>query len=349
MKLATRELDRLAWEDGSLFRTSKGVPVELEMPLAPLADSHGHLTSFRGHDPAVALARATLAGVRLLVVPIDPSSDVGQGRGAVREDVPSLLGWLDDQVAIAADVALEARVSGVEAARVSDAGEDVRVRLIAGVHPYGAGAYLDDPAVDARLRELLASRRCVGVGEIGLDYTCDVPRDVQEEAFARQLRLAHELDLPVELHIRDERDDPQTEAHRDAARVLAREGAPRRGCDLHCFTQGPDVMAPFVDMGCYVAFGGASTFKALDELREAAARCPADRMLLETDCPYMAPVPLRGQECEPAMASFTAANLARVREEAGAGDRRITYEALWDNACRLFGIAFPLASRAPAR
>ena len=144
--------------------------------------------------------------------------------------------------------------------------------------------------------------------------------------------------MPVELHIRDADGDERATAHLDALRILEREGVPKAGCDLHCFTSGPEVMRPFVEMGCYIAFGGAVTFSRSDDIREAAVECPAHLLLSETDSPYMAPVPLRGTVCEPAMVSFSAATVARVRADAGVATYEETSEALWNNAQRFFGL-----------
>ena len=330
------ELLSLTLEDGVLFHDGKGRPVACPQPLAPLADSHGHLTHFRVHEPARALARAAVAGVRLLVVPLDPTEDA--------RDVSAVLADLDrwEEAAYRELEQLE-RCCGLVPPRwegVPDAaGEPPLLRFVAGTHPYGAPE-LDDEAL-ARLEQLLAHPRCVGVGEIGLDVGPwnKAPLEAQEVAFRRQLCRARAWDLPVELHLRDE-EDGRTTAHDLAFRVLEEEGVPEAGCDLHCFTSGPEVMAPFVDLGCHIAFGGASTFGRSADIRAAAAACPQDRLLVETDSPYMAPVPLRGRECEPAMVVLSAAGLATVREEAGAGTLRETYQALWRNALALFGISF---------
>ena len=142
--------------------------------------------------------------------------------------------------------------------------------------------------------------------------------------------------MPVELHLRD--GDKNTLAHDGALRLLGEEGVPEAGCDLHCFTSGPEVMDPFVRMGCYVAFGGAATFARSDEIRAAVAACPEQRLLSETDSPYMAPVPLRGQECEPAMVALSVARIAEERERACAAPQAQTYAALWQNAGAFFGI-----------
>ena len=97
-------------------------------------------------------------------------------------------------------------------------------------------------------------------------------------------------------------------------------------------------MAPFVELGCYVAFGGAATFKRSEDIRSAALACPSAQILSETDAPYMAPEPLRGSECEPAMVAFSAELLARIRAEASVASKQETYDALWTNALRLCGL-----------
>lgn len=324
-------VSELLLDDGEFFRNSKGKARPMPQPRAPLADTHGHLTSFRENDPAVVLARAALAGLRLLVVPVDPTDD---GRDP-QAFLANLDRWCQEASAL-----LDAAVSEGLLVPEFPGYKGVpplldNVRIVAGAHPYGA-ADLDDGAW-ARLELLLKSPRCAGVGEIGLDYTCDVPKDVQRDAFARQLRLAVERGLPVELHIRDERDDPEALAHRDALDVLDEVGIPAAGVDLHCYTGDPAVMAPYVARGCHVAFGGVLTFKRSDEIRDAACACPEELLLTETDCPYMAPVPLRGTEGEPAMVAFTAAALAELREECGLALPRDTYRALWRNAWEMLG------------
>ena len=328
------EMVALTFEDGWLFHDAKGAPIELPVATAPLADTHGHLTHFRLHEASLALARASLAGVGLIGVPLDPADDGADPKGA--------LARIDR---IVADAAPE--VERLLAAGVRPQGSDPyallgHVYLWAGVHPYGAETYCDEPAVDAALRALLADPRTVGVGEFGLDYGPynKVDPEVQKRAFVAQLRVAHDLDLPVELHIRDAERDETAAAHVDAARILEREGVPVAGCDLHCYTSDPAVAAPFVELGCYVAFGGAATFARSEDIRAAAISCPAELILSETDSPYMAPMPLRGMECEPAMVAFSAACVAQVREAAGVATQAQTYEALWHNAQRLFGVQF---------
>ena len=352
--------DDPALADGSLFHRKPSRPVELPRADAPLADTHGHLTAFWGHDPAVAIARAALAGVRLLVVPLDALTDCVPGAGADPDkdgEPPVPARTAAELLAFVEEAESRARTLMPAYARVGLVPPELPgygllpgaphrkppthdfpldLRLVAGVHPYGAAEF--DGACRERMAELLASPRCVGVGEIGLDYTCDVPHEVQLSCFREQLAMACERDMPVELHIRDARDDRGCEAHADALALLREVGVPPRGCDLHCYTGDVATMLPFAEMGCHVAFGGAVTFKRSESIREAAAACPEHLLVTETDCPYMAPVPLRGKECEPAMAAFSAACVAQVREEADVATRQKTYDALWRNALSLFGL-----------
>lgn len=179
-----------------------------------------------------------------------------------------------------------------------------RVRIAVGCHPHNAKHY--DDALEATLRERLADPRVSAVGEIGLDYHYDLsPRSDQREAFRRQIRVAKEAGLPVALHVR--------EAHDEAFAILQEEGFPEAGTLLHCFNLDWEVLEPWVEAGCYVAFGGPLTFKKADEVRDAAARVPLNRLLTETDAPYMTPEPMRGMRCGPEHVIFTAERLAEVR------------------------------------
>ncbi len=156
------------------------------------------------------------------------------------------------------------------------------------------------------MRELAADPLTCAIGEIGLDYHYDYsPREVQRDVFRRQLELAHELQLPAVIHLR--------EAHEDGLAILREAGVPAAGCILHCYNLGAEPMRPFVELGCYVSFAGPVTFKKSEEIREATALVPADRILTETDCPFMAPEPFRGRKNEPAYTVFTAARIAEAR------------------------------------
>ncbi len=317
---------------------------------APLADTHGHLVSFwSGKDQAQVLANAARAGVRALAVPWDPRGDrmpFGEFRRALR-------GWIDaarEQVREGiADGSftslLDVRMPHAgEAAAAGDAADPLclfdRIRFLAGVHPYGAPDYTDE--VHETLVAALDDPLCAGIGEFGLDYHFDAdddieaaPHDVQIACMERQLALAIERGLPVELHLRNDDADEARTAHADAWRMLDRMGVPAGGCILHCFGEDRATMERFLELGCYIAFGGAATFKRNERVREAFAACPRERLLLETDCPYMAPEPIRGVECEPAMISITATALAQDRAARTGEDPDDVLRAAWENAQQL--------------
>jgi TatD DNase family protein len=175
-----------------------------------------------------------------------------------------------------------------------------RVWATVGVHPHDARQSLDDilPLVDAP--------RVVAIGECGLDYHYDhSPRDVQRGAFAAQIALARIHELALVVHVR--------EAWEDALAILAVERVPER-LVFHCFTGGREEARRALDMGGHLSFSGIVTFKKADDVREAAAFCPSDRLLVETDAPYLAPVPHRGRVNEPAHAAVVGAALASLRQ-----------------------------------
>lgn len=315
------------------------------MPPAPLADTHAHLMSFWGKEPAEVIARAALAGVRQMTTVYDPLVDERDSRTHAKQ----LREWIEG----AHRLLEEAGRLDAEAYPVADpSGQDPmlgrptalldRIGYVAGVHPYGAPSYSDE--VHAQVEAALDDPLCRGIGEIGLDYHFDAeddieaaPHDLQMEVMARQLELACARNVPVELHVRHEADDLARTSHADAYRVLREVGIPDAGCVLHCFGEDRATMERFCDLGCHIAFGGAATFKRNDEVREAFAACPLDRLLFETDCPYMAPEPLRGLECEPAMIAWTAAALTGDRSSrTGENPEDIAY-AVWRNATKLFG------------
>ena len=172
-----------------------------------------------------------------------------------------------------------------------------------GIHPHDAKNV--DDVMWSRLGELARHPRVVAVGETGLDYHYDYsPRDVQQAVFARFLALADDADRPVTLHIRD--------AHEDARRIYAAH-PPRRGGVVHCFTGTPADAAAWVALGLHVSFSGILTFKSAVDIQEAARQVPDDRILVETDCPYLAPIPYRGKRNEPAYVVHTAQKLADLR------------------------------------
>ncbi len=174
-----------------------------------------------------------------------------------------------------------------------------------GLHPHEATAGIDDVASLLAREVAVPDRVVVAVGECGLDYYYDhSPRDVQRAAFAAQIALAHSHELALVIHARD--------AWPDLFDVLHAEGVPDRTV-LHCFTGGPDEVDTCLRAGMYVSFSGIVTFKNAADVREAAARCPLDRLLVETDSPFLAPVPHRGRVNEPSYLPFVGDAIAGVK------------------------------------
>lgn len=175
----------------------------------------------------------------------------------------------------------------------------------AGIHPHEA-ARADEAAL-AHVRALTARPKCVAIGEIGLDYHYDFsPRDAQRRAFERQLQAAAELTLPVVVHSREADEDT-------AALVRAAAAAGVVGV-LHCFSGGPALLDAGLAAGWYVSFAGVVTFNKYDG-QDLVRAVPADRLLVETDSPYLAPIPHRGKRNEPAYVALVAAAVAAIRGE----------------------------------
>ena len=194
-----------------------------------------------------------------------------------------------------------------------------------GVHPHDVkdmtAASLDELAV------LAAHPRVVAYGEIGLDYYYDrSPREIQREGFRNQLRVARSVDLPVVIHTRD--------AQEDTLAILTEEWKDQPGV-FHCFTGDPEYATLALQLGFMISFSGIVTFPKATELREAVRVVPLDRLLIETDCPYLAPVPYRGKRNEPSYLSAVAAIIAAEKSPTSLEEiSRVSS----DNAKRLFGI-----------
>ena len=195
-----------------------------------------------------------------------------------------------------------------------------------GTHPHDARLY--DDAAEEKIKDLITNDHLIAWGEIGLDFHYDnSPRDVQIEVFKRQLRAARECDLPVVIHTR--------EAEAETIEILKSEyeGAQRRGV-FHCFSGSLELARQAIEIGFMISFSGIVTFKKADELRTIAKQVPLDRLLIETDCPYLTPIPYRGKRNEPAYVVEVARCLAGLHgvelEEMG----RITSE----NFNRFFGL-----------
>lgn len=173
-----------------------------------------------------------------------------------------------------------------------------------GTHPHDARFY-DDKA-EEKIKTLVQEEHVLAWGEIGLDFHYDnSPRDVQVEVFKRQLRAARESDLPVVIHTR--------EAESETIEILKSdyEGAERRGV-FHCFSGSMELAQRAIELGFMISFSGIVTFKKADELREVAKQVPLERLLIETDCPYLTPIPYRGKRNEPAYVVEVARCLAGI-------------------------------------
>lgn len=273
--------------------------------LGPLADTHAHLDML--DDPGAALAAAAMAGLELVVSVVDVAE-------APERTLLGLDRWVEDAARLLRD-------AGREDLTPPD------VRLVAGVHPHDASRH--DEAVATRLDELLAAdRRVVAVGEAGLDFHYDrSSREAQRAMFADHLAVARRASLPVVVHLR--------EAHEEGLRIISEVGVPPAGCVIHCFTEGPESARRFLELGCHISFAGPITFAKAERVREAAAVVPIERLLVETDCPFLAPVPLRGRANEPANVTLTAARLAEARGDVPEDLAR----AVLGNARRLFARA----------
>jgi len=270
---------------------------------AEVADTHAHLDMLE--DPAGALERAAIAGVSLVLAVVDVTE-------APEQTFDGLAGWLEQA-----------------SARLAERGGSSRwtppqVRMVVGCHPHNAKDF--DRIAEERLRALARDPRVGAVGETGLDFHYDhSPRDDQRRAFHAQLAIAREDGLPAVVHLR--------EAHEEGAAILEEEGVPGSGCVIHCFTGETALAERFVEMGCHISFAGPTTFKKAETIREAAAAVPLDRLLVETDCPFLAPAPYRGKANEPALVTLTAAAIAATR---GIADSDLAM-AVSENAHRLFG------------
>jgi TatD DNase family protein len=201
------------------------------------------------------------------------------------------------------------------------------VAAAVGIHPHDAST-LDEAAL-SELRSLASRDAVAAVGEIGLDYHYDhSPRDVQRATFAKLVGLARELGKPIVVHTR--------EAAADTLAILDAEGAREVGGIIHCFSEDERFARSALDLGFDLSFSGIVTFKSARAVADVAATAPLDRIHIETDSPYLAPVPMRGKPCEPAYIVHTAKRVAELR--------KITVDefsgALWQNAQRRLRRAF---------
>jgi TatD DNase family protein len=238
-----------------------------------LIDSHAHLDSADYGEDRAAVLARARAAGVVHVVLIGQWSRARSGMAAVRETL-----------ALAAT-------------------DRTYFSATAGVHPHDAVGATDADLEE--LRSLCATPEVVAVGECGLDYHYDLsPREVQRARFAGQIAIAAGLGKPVVVHTR--------EADADTADLL-RAGLGAAGGVIHCFTGDWAAARRYLDLGLFISLSGVLTFKNAGALREAAAQIPLDRLMLETDSPFLAPIPHRGERNEPAHVRFTAARLAELR------------------------------------
>lgn len=259
-------------------------------------DSHAHLdVSNYDADRAEVIDRARSAGVELMLE--IAGSDVGKGS----------LG------------------PGLQLAE-----EHEFIYAAVGLHPHEASLY--DVELEQILLECSCHKKVIGWGEIGLDYYYDnSPREVQQTVFRRQLELAIERRLPVIIHTRD--------ADEDTITILRKSWFEKGGAEIggiiHCFTGTQMLADAAVEMGFHISFSGVLTFKTAEELRGVAQSVPMERLLIETDCPFLAPVPHRGKRNEPAFVIETAKKLAELKQVAVEEIASVTS----GNFRRLFGLS----------
>jgi TatD DNase family protein len=241
-----------------------------------VVDAHCHLDAHHFREgPRAVMERAAAAGVVGFVV---------VGLVGEREGMGSI-----EPARFAADLARR---------------EPGRVAACAGIHPHEASLWTE--SLDAELRALAAEPEVAAVGEIGLDYHYDhSPRDVQRDVFARAIAIARDVKKPIVVHTRS--------APQDTLDILEREGAREVGGIIHCFSEDRAFAARALDLGFDLSFSGIVTFKASTAIQDVAAWAPVDRVLVETDSPYLAPVPYRGKKNEPANVAVTARRVAELR------------------------------------
>ena len=195
-----------------------------------------------------------------------------------------------------------------------------------GLHPDYAADLTEENTEE--LIRLSKEEKCVAIGEIGLDYYYEEPgREIQQKAFAAQLDLACKLQMPVVIHSRD--------AAKDTYDLVKASGIERYGGIMHCFSYPPEVAKQFLDLGFYIGIGGAVTFKNARKLPDVVAMCPMDCIVIETDCPYMAPVPFRGKRNDSSYLTYVCSRIAEIKNLSAAEVERIT-EA---NARAVYGIS----------
>lgn len=214
------------------------------------------------------------------------------------------------------DLVLECATEESDWQDVAKIAEHDYIYAALGVHPHNAEGVNKDYLHD--LEKALSNPKCVAVGEIGLDYHYEFsPREIQKKVFREQLELAVSLDLPVVIHDR--------EAHFDMLSTIKPFSGKLRGV-MHCYSGSAEMAKELVDMGLYIAFGGALTFPSAKKTRAAALTVPREKLLIETDCPYLTPHPFRGKRNDPSFVRYTCETLAGLLSMEPGQIADITYE-----------------------
>ena len=215
---------------------------------------------------------------------------------------------------------LEDSAKGVALAKAHDF-----IYAAVGIHPHEAEGAPEDAIL--RLKALAQEEKCIAIGEIGLDYHYDFsPRERQKEVFSRQVDLACELDLPVIIHDR--------EAHQDVMDVIQQKKGKLRRMVMHCYSGSVEMALEYCRMGYYLSFGGTITFQNAKKAEGVLRAIPKERILAETDCPYLAPVPMRGKRNDPSLIRYTIERMAGILEMTPEEAAGLTME----NGRRFFGI-----------
>lgn len=251
-----------------------------------LIDTHSHINMIKGTDLDTIIKNSQDFGVKKIVLPSAYPSDIDEVMNLVNK-YENVYGYL-------------------------------------GVHPSEAKDW-DDNLID-KIKDYAKNQKIVGIGEIGLDYYWDKSfEDLQKKIFIKQIKLANELNLPINVHDRD--------AHKDTFDII-QENNNGSNVIMHCFSGSPEFAKECVKAGYYIALGGVVTFKNAKKMKDVATQIPIENLLLETDAPYLTPVPHRGEENQPAYVKFVAEEIANLR--------RMTFDEIAQittaNAERVLGI-----------
>lgn len=313
------------------FRLTPGPDVSFSV-----ADTHCHIEMFQ--RPEWVFVRAALHNVNFLACVIDSIEDGFDGIKKVEDaylQAQKLLPKIIDEI-------LNSSAKSIDVVTIP-AGEQPQLCLnkdcicdnpklpelvyICGAHPHNAKEWSSN--AQDNLYKLMQNPKSTCIGEIGLDFHYDLsPREVQIDVFKEQIKIANELGYPVSLHIR--------EAHDVALEILNNIGFVASGTLLHCFNLGPAELKPWIDAGCYIAIGGPVTFKKSDYIKQAVLGIPNDKLLTETDAPFMTPEPLRGDTCFPDHVIWTAKTLCQITDNYS--NKPAFYEQIYNNAKQLLGL-----------